>query len=134
MPVKSNIRAPYDLQVNVEHAFLYANSFDTNGTSPPDGLDMADGVTVARTGVGDYTVTFPADKRPKKMLYGDASFRGNQAELDAKVVSYTPSTGVLLLAAYDEDDTSGISASADSTDRKIQFWGIFTYHDGGSAT
>lgn len=122
-----NLRNHYPLRSSRMEQYLFTFKFDTNNTSAPDGLDPANSdLVVARADVGDYTITFPADKKPLAMNYGDASILGNEAELDAKVTGYNASTGVLSISVYDEDDTSGISASADSTDKSVQVFCVFT--------
>lgn len=122
-----NHEGGYPCRVNLGDAYFWAFSFDSNSTSAPDGLLVDNGeVTVARADTGDYTVTFNSDVKPYALLWGDASIRGDEAELDAKVTGYTQSTGVLTLTVYDEDDTSGISAAADSTDKKVQILCLFS--------
>ena len=113
--------------------------FDTvTGTADPDGvnpdLSTDDEVVVAHQGTnaGEYTITFAEHVKPYEMLWGDASILGDQAQLDAKVVSYTQSTGVLLVKVYDEDDTSGISAAANSNDVTVQVRCVFTRSGGGT--
>ncbi len=107
--------------------YVISFSFDTNNTDPPDGQDPADSdIVIARTDTGEYTATFNSLRKPLAMNFGIAEFLGDLPGWHVKVVSYTASTGVLVMLAYDEDDASGIQAAADSTDQKIQFFGLFT--------
>lgn len=121
--------------------YSWAIKFDTNGTSAPDGVapDWGSDVTVARSDTGDYTITFAGDAKPLSMIYGDACILGDEARLDAKVVSYTASTGVLAVTVYQEQDDgadtdpdNGISIAADTTDKTVQVHCIFTRSDAPS--
>ncbi len=75
---------------------LFTLTFDTNGTSAPDGVNPSSAdAAVARSGVGTYTVTFPAAMTAQRLDYAAAGIIGNEPSLKAKVVSYT--AGVLTL-------------------------------------
>jgi hypothetical protein len=100
--------------------------FETNNTDAPDGAVQAnDGVTLDQTATGTYTITFPAGRRPQAMLYCAADFLEDLPGWSIKAISYVASTGVLTLMAYDEDNTSGIAAAADSTDKTVQVFAVF---------
>ena len=109
--------------------YLFYVKFDTvTGATDPDGVSPAYGgdITVAHADTGDYTITFAADKKPYALRIGEASILGDQAGFHAKVTGYTASTGVLTVSVYDEDNTSGIQAVANSNDVTVQVWCIFT--------
>jgi hypothetical protein len=110
--------------------YLIAFTFETNNTSAPDGLSPAiDGITLARSGVGDYTITFDEDKKPYAVHFCMADFVEDAPGWHVKYTGYTQSTGVLTLTATDEDNTSGIEAAADSTDQTIQVLILATRSD-----
>jgi hypothetical protein len=121
-----NLRGSYPLTSVTGDSFIYCVSFETNNTDDPDGVVQDnDGVTIAREDTGDYSITFPANAKPAALLFGCAEFREDLPGWHAKVTSYTDSTGVLLVTAYDEDDTSGIEAAADSTDKTLSVFCVF---------
>lgn len=135
---KSNAVAPLRHCWNGD-VYEFVCKFDTvTGTADPDGVnpDLSGDseVVVAHQGTnaGEYLITFAEKVKPYELLWGDASILGDQAQLDAKVVSYTQSTGVLLIKVYDEDDTSGISAAANSNDVTVQVRCMFTRSGGGT--
>lgn len=104
-------------------------TFETNGTSAPDGLDPAYGtdvMTLDETAVGTYTITFNARCKPAAVHYCDPSFVEDLPGWDVKYISYVASTGVLTIKAFDEDDTSGVAAAATSTDKTIQVFMVYT--------
>lgn len=103
--------------------------FETNNTDAPDGLDPAYGtdvMTLDQTATGVYTITFNARVKPAAVHYCKADFVEDMPGWDIKFVSYVASTGVLTLKAYDEDDTSGVMAAADSTDKTVQVFLVYT--------
>lgn len=107
--------------------------FETNSTSAPDGLVPAytsSDLVIDQTATGTYTITFAAGKRPGVLLHGTADFMEDLPGWSVKVTGYDPATGVLTLIAYDEDDTSGIAAAADSTDKTIQVRCLFSRNAG----
>ena len=85
----------------------YAQRFDTNGSSAPDGITpVIAGVTIARASQCVFTVTFsPA---PPTLVSGKAYVVGDKPGIEAKFISYA--AGVITINLYDEDDTSGVSA------------------------
>lgn len=110
----------YNLSCKPSGGMFLVGTFDTNNTSTPDGV-TGDILSVARDDVGDFTVTlkhsFP------QAVAADASIIGNEPTLDAKVGSLANiSSGTLTVHVYEEDGTSGISASADTTDKTVQVW------------
>lgn len=121
-----NLRGSYNLQSVTSDCFIYCVQFETNSTDAPDGVVQADDdVTFDQTATGTYTITFPAGKRPAALLYCKADFLEDMPGFDIKTVSYVASTGVLTLKAYDEDNTSGVMAAADSTDKTVQVFAVF---------
>ena len=107
--------------------YVWIVNFDTADTAAPDGISPTlDGQTIARTGVGVFTVTFAQSKRPVALDAGFADILGDEADLHCKVVSYVPSTGVLTVHQYKEDGTSGIHALGDSDNKTIQVVCYFT--------
>ncbi len=106
--------------------YLFTCKFDTNDTSAPDGVDPSNaGFAVARTGVNQYTLTFDAMRKPKKLNFGACAILGDLPGISAKVVSYTESTGVLVIRLYDEDNTSGIEAATPESNNvtvQVQCW------------
>jgi hypothetical protein len=119
--ILAKLKGDFPIRCNRPEAEIWILSFETNGTGDPDGLDpaFATGVTLDRTGAGDYTVTFDEAIKPNKVLACLPSYVEGLPKNDVKYVSYTASTGVLVLMATEEDGTSGISAEADTTDKTI---------------
>lgn len=104
-------------------------TFETNDTSAPDGLSPAYGtdvMTLDQTATGTYTITFNARVKPAAVHYCTADFLEDMPGWSLKCTGYNASTGVLTLLAYDEDDTSGIQAAADSTDKTVQVFMVYT--------
>lgn len=104
-------------------------TFETNNTDAPDGLDPSIGTDVLaidQTATGTYTITFTPLYRPAAVHYCAADFVEDLPGWSLKFVSYDASTGVLTLKAYDEDNTSGIQAAADSTDKTVQVFLVYT--------
>lgn len=109
--------------------YFFTLQFETNNTDAPDGLvpDYSSTyLAIDQTATGVYTITFTAAYRPGALLWGHADFLEDMPGWSVKVVSYVPSTGVLTLKAYDEDDTSGIAALADSNNKTIQLACLFS--------
>lgn len=107
-------------------------SFETNNTDAPDGLDPAYGSDVMvldQTATGTYTITFNERVKPAAVHYCKADFAEDMPGFDIKYVGYVASTGVLTLKAYDEDNTSGVMAAADSTDKTVQVLLVYTRSD-----
>lgn len=103
--------------------------FETNNTDAPDGLSPAYGtdvMTLDQTATGTYTITFNARVKPADVHYCKADFVEDMPGWDIKFISYVASTGVLTLMAYDEDDTSGVQAAADTTDKTVQVFIVYT--------
>jgi len=101
--------------------YLYVVRFESNDTSAPDGAAPSGSVTLAYADVGDYTLTFDAGIKPKVIHAAWGYFEENDPTLHCRFTGYTASTGVALLMSYEEDGTSGISASADSDDKTLVF-------------
>lgn len=97
--------------------YLWIGGFDTNATSAPDGIDYDDGETTYAYGGsgGLFNITFPADKAPYELLAGHVIIPGSNPGISGRVVSYTASTGVLVIQLYDEDNTSGIEGALANT-------------------
>ena len=128
--VTGNLRSHFPFRSGRMNEFLLCFDFETNSTSAPDGLSPAiDGITLGRTGVGDLTVTFAEDKKPYAVHACIPSIVEEQAGYHVKYTGYTLSTGVLTMTVYDEDDTSGIQAPADTTDFTIQVVLVATRSD-----
>jgi len=111
-----------------EQAIL-AFQFETNNTDAPDGLDPAYGtdvMTLDQAATGVYTITFNAKCKPAAVHFCKADFVEDMPGWDIKFISYAASTGVLTLKVYDEDNTSGVMAAADSTDKTVQVFMIYT--------
>jgi hypothetical protein len=123
-----SLRKHKPLKAVFGNGYLFAIKFDTNNNSTPDGVSPNYGsdCAVTRTDVNTYAVTFAADKKPFEMIFGEAEVLGAEPQLQAKVVSYTASTGVLVIELYDEDDTSGISAKTpESNNKTVQVLCVF---------
>ena len=121
-----NLRGPYPLTAVTGDCFVYCVQFETNSTSAPDGIVQDnDGVTIDQTATGTYTITFPSNRKPQELLFCKADFLEDMAGWDIKCTGYNASTGVLTLIAYDEDNTSGVMAAADSTDKTVQVFAVF---------
>jgi hypothetical protein len=104
---------------------FYAQRFDTNGASAPDGVTpVIAGVTIARASQCVFTVTI--NPAPATMVFGDATVIGDKPGVEAQLISY--STGVLTINLNDEDNTSGIAAlgASDLDNVTIGVWAIFT--------
>jgi hypothetical protein len=118
-----NLRGPFPLLSVTGDAFIYCVQFETNDTDPPDGIVQDDdGVAIARADTGDYTITFPSNRKPQAMLYGNAVLIEDLADYSAKVTGYTASTGVLTLSVYYDD---GSPAVADTTDKTVAVFCVF---------
>lgn len=112
-----------------DEQFDFTFKFTTDTTTDPSTYepDYGSDLVVAHAGTnGDFSITFSGSKKPLALSYGDACILGDEPTLDAKVVSYTPSTGVLLVTVYEEDGTSGISAAADTSGKVVQVRCVFT--------
>ena len=119
-----NLRGSYDLQSVTSDAFVYCVQFETNNASNPDGIVQAsDGVTIARADTGDFTVTFPAGKRPQALLFGAGTYIEDEANLFVKVTGYTASTGVLTVTSY--TNAAGTIAAADTNDKTLALFCVF---------
>lgn len=95
--------------------YLVVMSFESNGTSAPDGVDPSAGFTVARTDVGDTTLTFDEAVKPRNVLFASCEVAENDANDFAKCGDYVPSTGVLPIYLY--TNSTGNIASTDSTNQ-----------------
>lgn len=105
--------------------YFFTCKFETNNTSAPDGVvPSTDGFAVARTGVGDFTITFDEDKKPYDVWFATAQAEEDDAGLEVKVTGYTRATGVLTLTVYDE--STGTAAAADTTDKTIAVLALCT--------
>lgn len=110
-------------------SYLFALSFDINGTSDPDGVDptlSSDDLTVTRNAAGIFDITFKARTRPLKMLGGHAQCRDTDPNLRAVVSSYTASTGVMQVRVFLDDGTSGVAALSEIDNTKVDVWALFT--------
>lgn len=97
-----------------------AGTFTTNNTSDPT-VVTGDIESVSYDDVGDFTVTLKGSY--PQLDFADACIFGNEAELQAKVSAHDIDAvggGTLTVHTYDEDDTSGIAASADSTGKVVR--------------
>lgn len=109
--------------------YLFTLQFETNSTSAPDGLSPAYGtdvLSIDQTATGKYEITFQESKKPYAVHACFADFVEDLPGWSVKFVSYDQETGVLVLMAYDEDNTSGVAAAADSTDKTIQLLAVCT--------
>lgn len=121
-----NLSGPYPLRSISGDQYAVAFRFTTNTTSDPDGVtpaveDANPAITIAYSASGTFTATFANPGRPQNVDFMSAQVLGDKPGLHAKCVSYTASTGVLLIHLYDEDNTSGIEAkdAADLDDIEI---------------
>lgn len=124
MAQEYNTSGPYPLKSAGRNEFFMGGRFDTNTTSAPDGVaPVRAGVTVAYSATGTYTVTIsPA---PAACIAADAAVWGAKAGISMRVISY--SAGVITLTMYDEDNTSGIEATAADLDNiTVCWWAVFT--------
>ncbi len=116
-----NLRGSFPLGSTDGDCFDWTCTFETNDTGTPDGFTadgtnaISDGITLARSDVGVYTITFPAGRRPLYLLHCSADFREDLADYSVKCTGY--SAGVLTLKAYLDD---GSPAVADTNDKTIQ--------------
>lgn len=110
-PVRTNIKG---------QPYMFFVEFDTNNTSAPDGVNPTQGITVARAGVGDFTITFDEEYKPRVVHCGWVCIEADNAELHGKVTGYTDSTGVVTLTIYDDSAVAGTEAPADTTDIRVQ--------------
>ncbi len=96
---------------------VHIQTFVTNGSSAPDGIDpdLPD-LVVAREDTGEFSLTFSAGTEPAA-CWAFPVVVGDNAGIHAKA-SYAD--GVITVLVYDEDDVSGIQAVADTTDVAIQ--------------
>lgn len=123
------LRGQYPVRSTRLETYLFTQQFTVDGTSDPDGLDpTGTDIAVARTGVGDFTITFPGTKKPLAVHYASCVVIANDATHTAKCGAYVPSTGVLPVHLYEEDGTSGISASAETNadDMVLQVFAVCT--------
>ena len=96
---------------------MYFLTFDAGADgAAPDGADPAEGVTLARTGEGVYTLTFDEDVKPRNVITGWVNVHASNPTDTTRYVSYTRSTGVVVFENYVEDGTTGISADGDLTE------------------
>ena len=134
MASKADLLNHSELKTAVRNDYLWYVTFDTvTGTADPDGVtpDYGGDIAVAHAGTdGDYTITFAGDKKPYLLRAGWCAIQGDQAGFHAKVTGYTESTGVLTVTVYDEDNTSGIQAPANTNDVKVQVFCIFSKVEG----
>lgn len=100
---------------------LYILRFESNNTSAPDGAVPSGSVTLARSGTGDYTITFDEGVKPAQIHAGFCYVEEDDATLRANYTGYTASTGVALVSVYSDPDTGtgGQPAPADSTDKTV---------------
>lgn len=122
-----NKAAPHTMMCMGSNQYLFCLRFDTNNTSAPDGITPTyNGIAVARADVGDFTITFSGDTIPddNDFIVGGTSVLGDEPGFDTRLTGY--SSGVLSLSMYDEDNTSGIEAVADTTDKTVMVWAVFT--------
>jgi hypothetical protein len=107
------------------NSYDFTIKFDTNNTSAPDGVDPSYGTdcAVARSGVGTFTITFAASKKPYALLWGDAEILGDEPTLDAQVEGYVQSTGVLTVSVISD---GGTPAVAETTDKTVQVFCKFS--------
>ena len=107
--------------------FIWTQTFVTNSTSAPDGLDpdLGSDCAIAYSTTGTWTLTFSGLKKPLEMCFGSATVLGDKPGIHAKVVSYVPATGVMTVKLYDEDNVSGIEAAATVDDITIQMLCVF---------
>lgn len=91
---------------------FWTGAFDTNSTSAPDGEDIGgiNGLAVARSAAGTFTVTFPAGSRPEFLISGWAEVEGDNGDIDVDIVSYVGSTGVLTLKVNQRAYTAATAA------------------------
>jgi hypothetical protein len=90
-------------------------TYEGTGTTTEDHLNTQ--LTLARTGTGVYTLTFPTDKKPSAMRWAYASC---STAATFGVCTYNASTGVVTVTIYLHD------GNAQNTDEElINFLGLF---------
>lgn len=107
------------LRCNLRGGDVYFNiiTFEFAGsTNDPDTVNPSNGVTLAHSSTGVYTLTFDENVKPKSIVWGDANLAENQADWRISVGEYVPSTGVLTFYAIQDDATTGVPANADIDD------------------
>lgn len=101
--------------------YLVDFQFDTNSTSNPTaasikpnyGTDLA----IARTGVGVFTATFAAAKKPARVR-GWAAVLGDEPNNFPKVTGYDASTGVVTIKVF--VNAAGTISATETTGKTIQ--------------
>lgn len=119
MATKHNLRSWFPAYATTGDLAIAVVRFETNNTSDPDGVVPANaGYTIARAGVGDFTITWDEDKKPQDILAGLCYAEEDDAELKVHYTGYTLSTGVATVTVYD-DPTAGTQEADDTTDKTI---------------
>lgn len=118
----------YKLISGMPEQQMYFGSFDTNGTSAPDGL-RGSHFTVTRTGVGVFRVTFT---NPPSIFVQfdsyDADIHGTGVEdMHAKVTAEDndATAGAYIdITVYQLSDNAGdvLGTATETTNKKICFW------------
>jgi hypothetical protein len=130
MAAVSKLEGPFARKCTVPNTYEYNAKYTSNNTSSPTAISPTGastgggGETIARTGVGTIEITFPAKSKPEVMYFGQVEVLGDEPNLFAKVVSYTQSTGKLLIKMY--TNSAGTIAAADTTSKVYQVHCTFT--------
>tara|TARA_R110002020_G_scaffold207256_3_gene412674 strand:+ start:14392 stop:14796 length:405 start_codon:yes stop_codon:yes gene_type:complete len=117
MAIKHRARGGSHIKCNLlGDVYFYFLEFEANDTSAPDGVAPSGGVTLGYSDVGDLTITFDENIKPKNVMMAIPVIAENNALGSIKCADYVPSTGVLPVHTYTDDGTSGVPASDDLDD------------------
>jgi len=119
MAMNTNWKNPHPVRCITPECYFVVLRAEGNATSAPDGGEPTNGVTWTYDDVGDYTVTFAEADKPHRILWAEAHYEENLISVRLAFSGYTASTGTATFHSYNEDNTSGIEASADETDKTI---------------
>lgn len=102
--------APYPLLTSGPEQVELKFRFQINGTSNPDNVVGSAGLVedITRNDTGEFTVTIHPSYRYQNLVVCHASVQAD-LDVDAKYVSWTPSTGALVIhtVAYDDAPAAG---------------------------
>lgn len=106
---------PLRINMKGEVYFNYL-SFEFAGAAAPDTVNPSNGVTLANSGSGVYTLTFDEEVKPKSILWGEANLAEDQADWRVSVGEYVPSTGVLTFYSIQDNATTGVPSDVEIDD------------------
>jgi len=99
-------------------SYFYWLEFEGNNGGTPDALIPSDGVTMSRTGEGDYVITFDEEIKPKNVMIALPVVAENNGDVWVKCGDYVPSTGALPVFGY--LNSAGTISSDDLDDVTIR--------------